>query len=66
MVVLLLTDCELLDARFEVIGSPYSLLSVSLSASQRLYTRRGTLVAVAGNPDNVSADDATAAMELKY
>ncbi|KAK0764674.1 hypothetical protein N5P37_002140 [Trichoderma harzianum] len=43
------------DARFEVIGSPYSLLSVSLSASQRLYTRRGTLVAVAGNPDNAQS-----------
>ncbi|KAH6606194.1 hypothetical protein Trco_005347 [Trichoderma cornu-damae] len=46
------------DARFEVIGSPYSLLSVSLSASQRLYTRRGTLVAVAGNPDNVREESA--------
>lgn len=41
------------DARFEVLGSPYSLLSVTLSASQKLYTRRGTLVAVAGKPDNV-------------
>ena len=41
------------DARFEVLGSPYSLLSVTLSASQRLYTRRGSLVAVAGKPDNV-------------
>lgn len=44
-----------LDARFEVIGSaPYSLLSVSLSASQNLYTRRGTLVGVGGNAENVS------------
>ncbi|RDL31923.1 Altered inheritance of mitochondria protein 24, mitochondrial [Venustampulla echinocandica] len=34
------------DARFEVFGAPYSLLSVSLSASQKLYTRRGTLVGV--------------------
>lgn len=43
------------DARFEVIGSsPYSLLSVSLSASQNLYTRRGTLVGVGGNAENVS------------
>jgi hypothetical protein len=42
-----------LDARFEVLGSPYSLLSVTLSASQKLYTRRGTLVAVAGNAENV-------------
>ncbi|MCJ1265421.1 Altered inheritance of mitochondria protein 24, mitochondrial [Lobaria immixta] len=41
------------DARFEVIGSsPYSLLSVSLSASQNLYTRRGTLVGVGGNAEN--------------
>lgn len=40
------------DARFEVIGSPYSLLSVSLSASQNLYTRRGTLVAVNGKVEN--------------
>lgn len=36
---------------FEVIGSPYSLLSVTLSPSQDLYTRRGTLVAFAGDPD---------------
>lgn len=42
------------DARFEVLGSPYSLLSVALSPSQQLYTRRGTLVAVAGNPETVS------------
>ncbi|OAA59580.1 mitochondrial protein [Niveomyces insectorum RCEF 264] len=40
------------DARFEVLGSPYSLLSVALSASQPLYTRRGTLVAVAGKVAN--------------
>lgn len=43
----------LLDARFEVIGAPYSLLSVSLSASQKLYTRRGTLVGVSGKVENV-------------
>ncbi|KAK8152456.1 mitochondrial biogenesis AIM24-domain-containing protein [Phyllosticta citrichinensis] len=41
-----------LDARFEVLGAPYSLLSVSLSASQNLYTRRGTLVAVNGKAEN--------------
>ncbi|KAG2024336.1 hypothetical protein GB937_003991 [Aspergillus fischeri] len=41
------------DARFEVIGAPYSLLSVSLSASQNLYTRRGTLVGLSGKADNV-------------
>jgi hypothetical protein len=44
-----------LDARFEVIGAPYSLLSVSLSASQRLYTRRGTLVGVSGKAENVGS-----------
>ncbi|KAK3935726.1 altered inheritance of mitochondria protein 24, mitochondrial, partial [Diplogelasinospora grovesii] len=43
------------DARFEVLGSPYSLLSVSLSASQRLYTRRGTLVSVAGKVENAQS-----------
>ncbi|KAF1985505.1 mitochondrial protein Fmp26 [Aulographum hederae CBS 113979] len=41
------------DARFEVLGAPYSLLSVSLSASQNLYTRRGALVGLSGKPDSV-------------
>lgn len=41
------------DASFEVLGSPYSLLSVSLSPSQDLYTRKGTLVGLAGAPDDV-------------
>ncbi|PHH81811.1 hypothetical protein CDD82_7796 [Ophiocordyceps australis] len=49
------TASALADARFEVLGSPYSLLSVTLSASQKLYTRRGTLVAVAGKPDNAQS-----------
>ncbi|KAL6704137.1 Altered inheritance of mitochondria protein 24, mitochondrial [Coniothyrium glycines] len=40
------------DARFEVIGTPFSLLSVSLSASQTLFTRRGTLVSLSGKPEN--------------
>lgn len=40
------------DARFEVLGSSSSLLSVALSASQNLYTRRGTLVGVSGSPEN--------------
>ena len=40
------------DARFEVLGSSSSLLSVSLSASQNLYTRRGTLVGASGSPEN--------------
>ncbi|KAH6966608.1 mitochondrial biogenesis AIM24-domain-containing protein [Fusarium venenatum] len=43
------------DARFEVLGLPYSLLSVTLSASQKLYTRRGTLVAVVGKPENAQS-----------
>ncbi|ESZ93606.1 hypothetical protein SBOR_6035 [Sclerotinia borealis F-4128] len=43
------------DARFEVIGAPYSLLSVSLSASQTLYTRRGTLVGVSGKAENAQS-----------
>lgn len=42
----------MIDASFEVLGSPYSLLSVNLSPSQDLYTRRGTLVAFAGEPDS--------------
>ena len=41
------------DARFEVLGAPYSLLSVSLSASQKLFTRKGTLVGVGGKAENV-------------
>lgn len=40
------------DARFEVLGSASSLLSVALSASQNLFTRRGSLVGVSGSPDN--------------
>ncbi|KAF9874267.1 altered inheritance 24 [Colletotrichum karsti] len=43
------------DARFEVLGSPHSLLSVTLSPSQQLYTRRGTLVAVAGKAENAQS-----------
>ncbi|KAK0625102.1 mitochondrial biogenesis AIM24-domain-containing protein [Bombardia bombarda] len=43
------------DAQFEVLGTPYSLLSVTLSASQRLYTRRGTLVSVAGKVENAQS-----------
>ncbi|KAH8812545.1 mitochondrial biogenesis AIM24-domain-containing protein [Xylogone sp. PMI_703] len=43
------------DARFEVLGAPYSLLSVSLSASQRLYTRRGTLVGATGKAENAQS-----------
>ncbi|KAJ6170992.1 hypothetical protein N7470_000059 [Penicillium chermesinum] len=46
-------SAESRDARFDVIGAPYSLLSVSLSASQNLYTRRGTLVGLSGKADNL-------------
>ncbi|EMC95715.1 hypothetical protein BAUCODRAFT_148598 [Baudoinia panamericana UAMH 10762] len=40
------------DARFEVLGTPFSLLSASISASQNLYTRKGTLVGFNGKPEN--------------
>lgn len=40
------------DARFEVLGSNSSLLSVALLASQNLFTRRGSLVGVSGSPDH--------------
>ncbi|KAI6790556.1 hypothetical protein KC367_g8426 [Hortaea werneckii] len=40
------------DARFEVLGTHSSLLSASLSASQNLYTRKGTLVGFNGIPEN--------------
>jgi uncharacterized protein (AIM24 family) len=35
-----------------VLGTPFSLLSVSLSASQTLFTRRGTLVGLSGKSEN--------------
>ncbi|KAJ0420183.1 mitochondrial biogenesis AIM24-domain-containing protein [Aspergillus carlsbadensis] len=47
------SSAESADARFDVVGAPYSLLSVSLSASQNLYTRQGTLVGLSGKADNV-------------
>ncbi|MCJ1359065.1 MAG: Altered inheritance of mitochondria protein 24, mitochondrial [Icmadophila ericetorum] len=47
-----ITNAESPDAQFEVLGAPYSLLSISLSASQALYTRRGTLVGVSGRVEN--------------
>lgn len=43
---------EYADARFEVLGSPFSLLSASISASQNLYTRKGTLVGFNGKAEN--------------
>ena len=46
---------QVVDAKFEVLGGPNSILSVSLSASQNLYTRRGTLIGVGGKAENVSS-----------
>ncbi|KAF1356654.1 mitochondrial biogenesis AIM24-domain-containing protein [Delphinella strobiligena] len=40
------------DAQFEVLGSPYSLLSASISASQNLYTRKGSLVGFNGDAES--------------
>ncbi|KAG7008997.1 altered inheritance of mitochondria protein 24 [Physcia stellaris] len=40
------------DATFDILASPDPLLSVSLSPSQNLYTRRGTLVGVSGKAEN--------------
>jgi len=45
-----LTRCT--DARFEVLGSPFSMLSASIAASQNLYTRKGTLVGFNGKAEN--------------
>lgn len=39
------------DAKFHVVGAPYSMLSVCLSASQTLHTRRGTLVGLSGKAE---------------
>lgn len=36
-----------------MLGSPYSLLSVTLSPSQPLHTRRGTLIGLSGDPTTV-------------
>jgi hypothetical protein len=47
------TTETVVDARFEVLSSPFSLLSASISASQNLYTRKGTLVGFNGKPENV-------------
>ena len=50
-----LTEFCVADVKFEVLGAPYSLLSVSLPASSTLYSRRGTLVGVNGKAENVTA-----------
>ncbi|KAL8849475.1 MAG: hypothetical protein Q9221_005557 [Calogaya cf. arnoldii] len=52
------------DAKFEISDSPLPLLNVSLSASQNLYTRRGTLVGLGGKPDNVSSRGGVHAVNL--
>ncbi|OAL62909.1 hypothetical protein A7C99_5293 [Trichophyton rubrum] len=54
------------DAKFEVVGSPYSLLSVSLSASQNLYTRRGTLVGLSGKAENILEPFRRAALGIPF
>ncbi|KAK7205206.1 mitochondrial biogenesis AIM24-domain-containing protein [Myxozyma melibiosi] len=41
--------------KFEVLGTPASLLNVALPASSTLYTRRGTLVGVNGSLENVTS-----------
>lgn len=46
------TNRAVTDARFEVLGSPFSLLSASIAASQTLYTRKGTLVGFNGQAEN--------------
>ncbi|KAL8721351.1 MAG: hypothetical protein Q9225_001963 [Loekoesia sp. 1 TL-2023] len=47
-----ITSDEIKDAQFEVTDSAFPLLNVSLSASQNLYTRRGTLVGLGGKAEN--------------
>ncbi|CAZ83667.1 unnamed protein product [Tuber melanosporum] len=48
----LIDSMRFLDVKFEVLGAPYSLLSVALPASSVLYSRRGTLVGVNGKAGN--------------
>jgi hypothetical protein len=43
------------ETQFEVLGTPYSLLSVALPASSNLYTRRGTLLGLNGDPSNTTS-----------
>ena len=42
-----------------MLGSPFSLLSASISASQNLYARKGTLVGFNGTPENVQYNPGT-------
>jgi len=48
-----ISDFIAVEPRFEVIGNVCSLLNVSIPASWPLYTRRGTLVSVRGQIENV-------------
>ncbi|ORY77684.1 mitochondrial biogenesis AIM24-domain-containing protein [Protomyces lactucae-debilis] len=41
--------------KFEVIGSPFSLLNASIPAEAVLYTRRGTLVGINGDAKNLTS-----------
>ncbi|KAK9369227.1 mitochondrial biogenesis AIM24-domain-containing protein [Lipomyces kononenkoae] len=41
--------------KFDVLGTPASLLNIALPASATLFTRRGTLVGVNGDLDNVTS-----------
>ncbi|TGZ80186.1 hypothetical protein EX30DRAFT_341755 [Ascodesmis nigricans] len=43
------------EVQFEVLGAPYSLLSVALPASSVLYSRRGTLVGLNGKVQNATS-----------
>lgn len=45
------TDC--IEPKFEVIGNVCSLLNVTIPAAWPLYTRRGTLVSMRGQIENV-------------
>lgn len=47
------TDTHCIEPKFEVLGSVCSLLNVSIPALWPLYTRRGTLVSVHGQIENV-------------
>ncbi|RMZ87541.1 hypothetical protein DV736_g5227, partial [Chaetothyriales sp. CBS 134916] len=44
------------DASFEILGAPYSLLSATVSPSQHLFTRRGTLVGLSSTPSSTPDD----------
>ncbi|ODQ65239.1 hypothetical protein NADFUDRAFT_83274 [Nadsonia fulvescens var. elongata DSM 6958] len=44
-----------LTPRFEVLGNPATLINVSLPASSVLYTRRGSIIGINGQIENVSS-----------